>query len=1132
MKANRMASLSTTAALFAASGALLAQESPGTVFLGAREGCERTVVTGTETESLPYFADSDAGWYSKVGAGGLVFPLSAARSPAPMRIALQGGSLTLGRGADGAGARPTTADAPSVIREKAAFWLDSRTNLAYDDEAAGTVAHWYDVRETTADIASGATKFPSAHAVQLYEDHMVYPKLTEDAGDGNEYVNFNSIHASTAMKFAFAGESSPTGTLANVRHLFLAHRMTTGMGFFWGMNEGVQYFCPSQYKGDFPSSYIGINSANNNAGWFGTPHGRFWRDGVRIDPLAETVSEGRTEVLEFAAAPALPVAVGNFFCERGRWTQSYEYRCGGDDIGESIVFDCELTEAERLAVSQYLLARWRPGLPRGTVEVATAPGTDLVVTGAADEPAFGEVAISGQAAIRKTGAGTASVRRVNGADLSDAVRVEGGALSYEIAEVSPRLNPGEGLAAEKDAWDTLSLTGCVASAGAVVVSGDATFGLPGIPAGTENLSVDGGCLVLGGKSRVREVIPATETVWATIPNAGFEDDLSGWTCEGATLIQVQDYSTTSSWKTPYRDAGDTVHYGAPEGTKVLMVRHNPFLVHNSITFPCAGVYDLSFAVAMRADSKYTPSVTDVLLFREGETNVVARLKTKYQLGRFQRYVFRLPRVEAGTYRVGFRNETPYSTTDRKEQHIHLDDLKARLVLDDDPALVPVPNGGFEREEYPDAKEAEQLFGIRTDLAATGWTLSNAGFGAAGATTPDVAVVSSLGIDSAYCPVLSPSGDRQLLFVGTAGAATSGAFNVPAGEYAIGFRAARSSRSDFKPQGGATTHKAQLPPDFRVELLVNGVSVLTNQTGAISSFYGTAFASAGTVAVSASDALSIRVTQTAADSGAWCACGMIDDIRLIRRAADGELLADGSFETGSPWTLDNCRDAQETKASAAIHALPGGDLYGYATCDGAHALRLGQCACASQAIDVPAAGWYELRCWLRSRVDYRNDPTRLTRRYGGNQLRVWWTTDGSGVTNELYRSPCVYSTNFLEHTAYIRLPQGRVRLGLQGVNSKGVEQVAAYADDANMFIDLVSLKPVAAPVAPAALEGKSVELLNGGSVRLDFDGQVRLGEFLLDGRRVSGEIDAAAFPGRVMGCGSFYVAPSATMVIFR
>ena len=1128
------------AVLLALNGAALAE----TVYLGSGETLEKEVAGGVAAEADSVFADTDAGWYEKLGAGSLTFPLSNVLSPAKVKVALMNGSLRLTKGAPSAATRPTLADAPAVIREKAAFWVDSRTNLASADEASGTVACWYDVRETAADIAAGTTKYPSARTVKITETDdpadINYPKLSEDSATGNKYVNFNGVHSQTAMKFCYAGESSPTATIKSVSHLFIAHRMTTGIGFFWGMNGGNHYFAPGNYKGEF-GAYHG--EERYNYGWYGTSRGRFWRDGVLIDPI-NTKATARTEVLEYAAHPKLTVEIANFGCERGRYLQKYEYRCGFDDIGENIVFACKLTEEERLAVSQYLLARWRANaVAAGGVSVVAASDTEIEVTGEADELTPGSYELSGAAMLRKTGGGEASLKRLYAAQgVSDRIRLDGGTLNYEIAAIRPQISAGEKVAATKNQWETLALVGSTGESGTVELGAPAEMTLSDIPDGTEKIVVSDGCLALGEKPAATKGAPAAGEVHAIIPNPNFENGTADWTKvypsdQGVECIAIDyaSYAPSGNWRAPYWNGADTVHYGAPEGTRVMMMRYSPYLVYSKITFPQAGVYDLSFFAAMRADYAYTPAATDLLLFREGETNVVARMKTYATLGGYRKYTFRLPRVEAGEYYFGFQNT--YSKTERSEQHLHVDDFKATLVLDAKADEIPVPSGDFERESYPNTKSVAELFALRTDLGVTGWTLENNFFGANAVANPDVAVCSSLTTEGPFVTRMPGAGDRQLVFCGAGGVAISDPFSMPAGTYSLGFDVARTTRSAF--DHSSKSYYFQQKPNFQVEVFVNGgaTAAATYATGDITSTSPLRFEGASTFDVTATDTLVLRITQTkpdvGVDSGVFSSCGAIDNLRLVK-AGSGNLVRNGSFEDTSCWTLVTCPDeGGDSRSAVDYRNIDAGKYYGSAPCDGSKMLFICQWSFACQTIDVPKAGWYKFGCWTRSRADSVNDPSRLTHTYGGNQLKVWWCDEDGEQTNEVYRTGCVTSTNFLEHTAYVKLPAGRIVLGLQGVNRKGVEQVSPGTDkDANLFIDAVSLTAVEAPAAPTELTGKTVNVAKGAKLRLDFDGQVTLKSFGYGAGHRSGVISAARFPEFISGEGSFYVEPKGTILIFR
>ena len=140
-----------------------------------------------------------------------------------------------------------------------------------------------------------------------------------------------------------------------------------------------------------------------------------------------------------------------------------------------------------------------------------------------------------------------------------------------------------------------------------------------------------------------------------------------------------------------------------------------------------------------------------------------------------------------------------------------------------------------------------------------------------------------------------------------------------------------------------------------------------------------------------------------------------------------------------------------------------------------------------------------------------------------------------MTNDLYRTTSIYSTNFLEHVALFRMDRpGTYTLGIQGCNDypDHVTTSSANKRDANAFVDLVSIVRTEEDTTPALEHDLQLMLGDTARLRLDYAGTNTIKRLRIGGKSVSGLIDASHPSGLVSGPGCIYVPPYGTMVLFR
>ena len=158
-------------------------------------------------------------------------------------------------------------------------------------------------------------------------------------------------------------------------------------------------------------------------------------------------------------------------------------------------------------------------------------------------------------------------------------------------------------------------------------------------------------------------------------------------------------------------------------------------------------------------------------------------------------------------------------------------------------------------------------------------------------------------------------------------------------------------------------------------------------------------------------------------------------------------------------------------------------------------------------------------------------------YAGNAL-AFFLVDGNDVTNTFYRTPSIYSTNFVFRSALFNVPAaGTYTFGIMSLNGLPLEdgthlQVGKNATDVTALVDQVLIKKADETAEPDLPEKLALDLSDGTRLRLDFAGTNRIDRLRLNGVSVSGFIDASHPSGLVSGIGCLEVRPKGTVILLK
>ncbi|MBR0506498.1 MAG: hypothetical protein IJJ84_13935, partial [Kiritimatiellae bacterium] len=261
---------------------------------------------------------------------------------------------------------------PTETMNKAAFWLESRTNLVKDGD---DIVEWRDVRDTDPTATN--------HYYAVVDNTLTNLCPREATYTEKSAVYFGGFASGCWMNW-----QNPEGgqaTVGNLFHVFLVHGAAKTWGFALGQRFGQSpYFQPNGTSG--ASSYIWISHNAENRPMHSS---RTYRDGIEVDPFTTEQGTG-AHVIEVDCLVQRQSAQC-FFNDRDMWKDANGYnpmfgptstkqtgggkRVGGEYICEMLLFTNRLSEVERVSVSNWLLAKWKdatpPSAPAALVTLAT-----------------------------------------------------------------------------------------------------------------------------------------------------------------------------------------------------------------------------------------------------------------------------------------------------------------------------------------------------------------------------------------------------------------------------------------------------------------------------------------------------------------------------------------------------------------------------------------------------------------------------------------------------------------------------------------------------------------------------------------------------------------------------------------
>jgi len=1001
----------------------------------------------------------------KVGGGTLTVPLASVFS-AGGRLEVLDGALSLT--ADGTGA---TADAPSDVLAKAAFWVAANTNVIVcatnlvacttngEDVVYVTntfdnaVAQWLDAREPDA-----LPPYQYLRGVGLANFTNALPEWrASGAGAAGNLprIYFGGYHSGRWMEWR-----DPTnGTkYLNLYNVFIVHGSPTSFGYLLSVSTTNTAVEPPFIPGATTSGYTGLEGAIYN-GSVSAPFiktGRTFLNRCRIDGSVIKPIQGY-QLLEVEAGAYEPMAQAcNFFADRNYWGFNDD-RVGGDYLCEVLVFTNRLSEPERIRTEHYLWQKWFSTASQAPV-VSIVNGLTSQVSVAAG--VVQTLRTEGDGTVVKSGGGrllTDDGLQVQTFDGD--VRLDAGSLDVRV--------PLAVLASNGVRYVSSAnvVTVALASAGQVVKAGDGELILRSVPSGVAGISVESGLLQIA-QPVAGQAQPANAA--GTLPNPSFESygttgniylstlggptvTSNGWTFSGAIKI-VADQWLAGTLLLPYP---------APDGTTVMVLKQAAS-AETVFNLSAAGTYALSFRISGRV-GQYQE--VDVLI--DGVRVASAQsLPTEYRLCRY-----RLPWLTAGDHTLRLQNQTV------SDQAAAVDDFRLDFLSPVQPLNV-MTNPSFEATGY---------YGGSVDVSApthSSWTFDTS----AGS-------VFVAGAGSVYCPALDFG--RRVLVLRNKGKASTTMTFPQAGQYRLSFKV-----------GQIPVSAAHL-----VDVSVGGVSV-----GKLSAnVWGFKEVLTDPFTVAANTPVTLML------AGEWTAASAytinIDDITALKYS-ESELIQNGGFEGGTNgWVF--IQDPTATKTLSEVFAYNYfTDYYGTNVFEGLYRLKLCDSGLAKQTVAFDTPGIYRLVCHANSRE---------AGAYGLNPVAVWIARNG--VTHSIGYIT-TYDRTFRRHAFLFSIPEaGNYEVGIEGqtpwiLNGQGTGGVY----DRTSLIDNVSVKKVTtAALGTPIPKGVALDVADGAKLLLNYVGTLPVTTVRYKGKTLTGSISHATCPEFVYGAGEITSPAKGTML---
>ena len=1063
---------------------------------------------------------SDRSAIEKTGAGTLTLPGGQFTQNKTVQINVREGAVVFTASPQALAAYPQ----PTETMNKAAFWLESRTNLVKEGD---DIVAWRDVR----DVDPAATNHYYAVAEHSWSDLCPQEATYTD----KPVVYFQGYQSGCWMNW-----QNPAGgqaTVGNLYHVFIVHGAARYWGYVLGQRNGQRpYFQPNGVGGTDSAIWIAHNAENRPM-----HSSRTYRDGIEVDPFTTGQGTG-IHVIEVDCLEQRQSAQC-FYNDRDFWKDADGYnpmfgptsttqtaggkRAGGEYICEMLLFTNRLSEVERVAVSNWLLAKWKDATPpqRPDVSVALATNTTVAIEGDAVAAAH----VTGDGTLVKTGSAMLVMPSLTQpAPRTVHVRVDEGALT--LGQPLPVVCAvGDTVTSAMTYAGPQVTKASSAGAGRLVKAGNGPLLLDGVSDGVTNLVVSGGLLTLADPDRKVDLLPGPDRgIEAVIPEWNFETYNATSLNDAYKYIRNTEYQ---GWHTivPSGDSDSDVFvfdntYGAkqhwnlalntPDGKNCLVVKKNAS-AWCAFTVPETGEYELEFWAAPRTG--YAGTHLDVMIgTSESDLSSVGDFGLVSGQTGWRHYGFDAVPLQAGvTYQLWFKSKDLGQDFCTQFDAIRLKKPEATV------GRWAIPNGDFEHHRYGfadgftlDNTNRVARFTVE-QCTSFATTAGNEISGAHAYTTFSVA-----GTDdwAHYNRPWSKGGATQLYMTGN-GSKLVTTFTPPAGVWRL--RADFSTWCVTASAGNSYAIAAELSCDGETTSL--GTYTATDHR-LVARQWPNAFTSDGATPVT------LTLTGAAISGGGH---GILDNLVLVSAHVSAEnLLSDPGINSSLPGDWSYVTTPKPSNMTASYFMSWTDSLYtgyfGLSPFEGNCCFKLVNDDMLFQPVTFPTGGLYRLTVNLKAR-----GTTSPSSGNGNNPIDAYLARDG--VTNFVGRSDGAATTNFNEYAFTFAVPPegGTYDVGFRGTSVWGGEDAPRV--DQTILLDAAWLCRVEAERPIDLPEHLNIEVADGARLHLDFAGTNVVNSLHIAGRSYVGLVSAAEYPELypvLSGPGTLSIVPKGTLLLFR
>ena len=1059
----------------------------------------------------------------KTGGGAWKIPLTYLAQTWPAVFDVEEGTLEFGVGSQsGSYASPTSL--PDSIAAKALIWVDAADPVAsHIAETDAGVSVWYDRREG-ADVSS-----PSYCRASAYTGYTA-TLPAKSTVDGNlPAIYFGGVGSGCCMEFTLPSGSrfDAANEIKGVRHVFAVHKAATTFGEIFGTFTST----PTSFMRDGRTASAYIWKTDDC--WPSLVNGRTYRNGRRIDgTLTEVGAE--LQLLEAERAYNVRNVVGGLFASTSVGGS------GGDYICEALAFTNRLSEAERLAITGYLMAKWMSDADRTEASIHVAEGATVKVDASEADVAYPRFSLTGNGTLLKTGSHSFTYDNDSSEAFDGTVSMDEGSIVLRAPAAIAISGAGRVTSVNTVAGPTVSLT-ADATGKTLHKDGNDLATIRAVPSGIERVSVEAGTLSVRKAPSFRR-----EDVFEEVPlrDGGFEEyapyiaastsgrgviggnDVSiargGWGYVSGNCYAMDydrwmelgkgmDGASLSDWSLnthpPEGKCALVLRIGKSTTTDDTVVRSEPVALE-------AGTYELRFQMSGRQVDDYRGQIFRArFVGGTGDDGVKAEFgdmmyqdTTDYTYCRLRTKI-----ADAGNYRIELR------TLHGRNGLIILDDMRLFKVKPSfsGSARWNIPGGDFETDSMPQGKACKRF---SVEHTHPGWTFTQSSAWTAGnrakvgiSTICTTNGTAGYGTGVFYNNSRRPAtGSMELCFTSSNCCAET-TFTPPAGTWRLQGDIARFGSCGVYPKVTAT---AAIGGE---EKNLGTLSPLSRLMGPMA--WPKSFTVDGTQPVTLRlSASGIRYLDSASSHGL-----LVDDLALAG-ATDLELFRDGSCEgIDGSYALKTVSASSMGGNGQCLSRTPNESnaAFGTRTVDGSRMVTIQNMSILYEDVTFPFAGRYRLSFYVHSRF---NDKT------GNNQpnpLRAWIAADG--VTNVIGYAD-TYNSEWVQRVFDFSVPAAGVwRVALQGCHNPGSTSAKHEA-----HVDSISLKqiPEAADRTPPFPENCKIAVDEGARLEVDFSGTNTVRGLRLGSRRLGGIVEVADHPEHLGGRGAFNIVPDGTIVSFR